>query len=258
MAVDVSTPVFEGPFDLLLHLILKEQVDIYEVDLARIVDAYLHEIEAMHSLDLDVATEFLLIAATLVELKARRLLPGREDVDLDEELALWEERDLLLARLLECKTFKDVGRVFGSLADDADRCFARAVGPDERFADLMPDLLEGVRPKQVHAAYVRATTPKPEPKVDLFHVGVIKANVADALAELVDELPRVRRITFRRLTSDLVDRIEIIVRFLALLELFKQGYLEIEQSEKFGDIDIVWIGDEAVSVGAILIDDYEG
>lgn len=258
MAVDVSTPVFEGPFDLLLHLILKEQVDIYEVDLARIVDAYLHEIEAMQSLDLDVATEFLLIAATLVELKARRLLPGREDVDLDEELALWEERDLLLARLLECKTFKDVGRVFGSLADEADRSFARAVGPDERFAELMPDLLEGVRPKQVHAAYVRATTPKPEPKVDLFHVGIIKANVADALAELVDELPRVRRITFRRLTSDLVDRIEIIVRFLALLELFKQGYLEIEQSEKFGDIDIVWIGDEAVSVGAILIDDYEG
>ncbi len=258
MAVDVSTPVFEGPFDLLLHLILKEQVDIYEVDLARIVDAYLHEIEAMQSLDLDVATEFLLIAATLVELKARRLLPGREDVDLDEELALWEERDLLLARLLECKTFKDVGRVFGSLADEADRSFARTVGPDERFADLMPDLLEGVRPKQVHAAYVRATTPKPEPKVDLFHVGVIKANVADALAELVDELPRVRRITFRRLTSDLVDRIEIIVRFLALLELFKQGYLEIEQSEKFGDIDIVWIGDEAVTVGAILIDDYEG
>lgn len=258
MAVDVSTPVFEGPFDLLLHLILKEQVDIYEVNLALIVDAYLREVHDMHSLDLDVATEFLLIAATLVELKARRLLPGREDVDLDEELALWEERDLLLARLLECKTFKDVGRVFGSLADEADRCFARTSGPDERFAELMPDLLEGVRPKQVHAAYVRATTPKPEPKVDLFHVGVIKANVADALAELVDELPRVRRITFRRLTADLVDRIEIIVRFLALLELFKQGYLEIEQSEKFGDIDIVWIGEERVAVGAIAIDDYEG
>lgn len=258
MAVDVSTPVFEGPFDLLLHLIVKEQVDIYEVDLARIVDAYLREVEAMQSLDLDVATEFLLIAATLVELKARRLLPGREDVDLDEELALWEERDLLLARLLECKTFKDVGRVFGTLADEADRCFARTAGPDERFAELMPDLLEGVRPKQVHAAYVRATTPRPEPKVDLFHVGVIKANVADALAELVDELPRVRRITFRRLTADLVDRIEIIVRFLALLELFKQGYLEIEQGEKFGEIDIVWTGGEEVTVGAILIDDYEG
>jgi segregation and condensation protein A len=258
VAVDVSTPVFEGPFDLLLHLILKEQVDIHEVNLALIVDAYLAEVDKMEFLDLDVATEFLLIAATLVELKARRLLPGREDVDLDEELALWEERDLLLARLLECKTFKDVGRVFGALADDADRCFARTAGPDERFAELMPDLLEGVKPKQVHAAYVRATTPKPEPKVDLFHVGVIKANVADALAELVDELPRVRRISFRRLTADLVDRIEIIVRFLALLELFKQGYVEIDQAEKFGDIDIVWIGEEMVSVGAIAIDDYEG
>src|SRR4028118_1002864 len=110
MAFDVATPVYEGPFDLLLHLILKEQVDIYEVPLARIVDAYLGEIERLQSLDLDVATEFLLIASTLVELKARRLLPGRDDVDLDEELALWEERDLLLSRLLECKTFKDAAR----------------------------------------------------------------------------------------------------------------------------------------------------
>jgi len=259
VAVDVTTPVFEGPFDLLLHLILKEQVDIYEVHLANIVDAYLTEIERMQSLDLELATEFLLIAATLVELKARRLLPGREDVDLDEELALWEERDLLLARLLECKTFKDVGRVFASLADDADRCYARVSGPDERFAELMPDLLEGVKPKHVHAAYLRATAPKPEPKVDLFHVGVIKANVSDALAELVDELPRVRRITFRRLTADLVDRLEIIVRFLALLELYKQGFIELEQGQKFGDIDIVWIADQTgVSVGAIAIDDYEG
>ena len=108
MAYEVTTPVYEGPFDLLLHLILREQVDLYEVSLAAIVDAYLAELERIQSLDLDVATEFLLIAATLVELKARRLLPGRDDVDLDEELALWEERDLLLARLLECKTFKDV------------------------------------------------------------------------------------------------------------------------------------------------------
>jgi segregation and condensation protein A len=105
VAYDVSTEVFDGPFDLLLHLILREQVDLYEVSLSRIVDAYLAEVERRQVVDLDVATEFLLIAATLVELKARRLLPGREDMDLDEELALWEERDLLLARLLECKTF---------------------------------------------------------------------------------------------------------------------------------------------------------
>ena len=144
MAFAVATPVFEGPFDLLLHLILREQVDIYEVSLSRIVDAYLDEIERLQVVDLDIATEFLLIAATLVELKARRLLPGRDDIDLDDELALWEERDLLLARLLECKTFKDVAGVFSRLADDADRSFPRTAGPDERFDELMPDLLEGV------------------------------------------------------------------------------------------------------------------
>ena len=143
MAIDVSTPVYEGPFDLLLQLILQEKVDIYEVDLAVIVDRYLHEIERMQQLDLDVATEFVLIAATLVELKTRRLLPGADDGDLDEELALWEERDLLLARLIECKTFKDVAKVFSRLADDADLSFPRLVGPDERFAGLVPDLLEG-------------------------------------------------------------------------------------------------------------------
>src|SRR6195952_1479790 len=137
MAFAVATPVFEGPFDLLLHLILKEQVDIYEVNLSRIVDAYLAEIERLQVIDLDVATEFLLIAATLVELKARRLLPGRDDVDLDDELALWEEGDLLLARLVECKTFKGVAGVFGVLADDADRSFGRACGPDDRFAALL-------------------------------------------------------------------------------------------------------------------------
>ena len=116
MAVDVRTPVYEGPFDLLLQLILKEQVDIYEINLSTIVDAYLDELERMQSLDLDVATSFLLIAATLVELKARRLLPNERDIDLDDELALWEERDLLLARLLEAKTFKDVAAVFEAMA----------------------------------------------------------------------------------------------------------------------------------------------
>ena len=132
MPYAVSTPVFEGPFDLLLHLILREQVDIHEVSLSHIVDAYLAEIERMQELDLEIATEFLLIASTLVELKARRLLPGREDVDLDEELALWEERDLLLARLIECKTFKDVSRILQQLADLADRSCAGRTGPDER------------------------------------------------------------------------------------------------------------------------------
>ena len=259
MAFAVATPVFEGPFDLLLHLILREQVDIYEVSLSRIVDAYLAEIERLQVIDLDIATEFLLIAATLVELKARRLLPGRDDVDLDDELALWEERDLLLARLLECKTFKDVAGVFSRLADDADHSFPRTAGPDERFDDVMPDLLDGTTSKRIHAAYLRAVTPKPVQRIDLFHVAPIRASVADAVAELVDELPRVGRISFRRLTSGLVERLEVIVRFLAVLELFKQGVIELDQDEQFGEIDVMWTGGlEPVAAGSIAIDDYEG
>jgi segregation and condensation protein A len=259
MTYDVSTPVFEGPFDLLLHLILREQVDIYEVSLSTIVNAYLAEVEKMQVIDLDLATDFLLIASTLVELKARRLLPGRDDIDLDDELALWEERDLLLARLLECKTFKDVASVFAALADDADQSFARIVGPDERFLALVPDLLEGVKPRQLHSAFVRAMTPKLVPVIDLFHVAPVRVSVADAVTELIDELPRVGRISFRRLTDGLVERLEVIVRFLALLELFKQGLVELDQSERFGDIDIIWMAENArVAVGSISIDDYEG
>jgi segregation and condensation protein A len=264
MPYEVQTPVFEGPFDLLLHLILREQVDLYEVSLSRIVDAYLGELDRMRKeeskLDLEVATEFLLIAATLVELKARRLLPGREDLDLDEELALWEERDLLVARLLQCKTFKDAAKVLSQLGDEAGRSFARTVGPEEHFLAIKPDLLAGVTPAQLKAAFLRAVAPKPVPKVDIRHLHQIKMTVGDAVAELVDELPRAGRITFRRLTQTLVDRIEIVVRFLAVLELFKQGLIDLEQAECFGDIEIVWLGAERADTELAMagIDSYEG
>ncbi|MGA9279323.1 segregation and condensation protein A [Ilumatobacter sp.] len=259
--VDVATPVYEGPFDLLLQLILKEQVDIYEINLAHIVDAYLVELDRMQnekSVDLDVTTGFLLIAATLVDLKARRLLPNQSDIDLDDELALWEERDMLLARLLEAKTFKDVATVFSQLADDADLSFPRAVGPDERFVALMPDLLEGTSVRSLQRAAIKALTPRPVPVVDLFHVDPIRVTVADAVDELLDELPRVGRISFRRLTADLADRIEVIVRFLAVLELFKQGVVEIEQADRFGDIEVRWAPADGVDTDAILIDVYDG
>jgi segregation and condensation protein A len=261
----VQTAVFEGPFDLLLHLILREQVDIYEISLSRIVDAYLAELDRMTSanaaLDLDVATEFLLIAATLIELKARRLLPGRDDIELDDELALWEERDVLLARLLECKTFKDAARVLTLMSDEAGRSFPRRAGlVEERFLDLTPDLLANVKPGDLKAAFLRAVAPKPVPRVDLFHVTNIKANVSDAVAELLDELPRAGRVTFRRLTASLVDRLEVVVRFLALLELFKQGLVDIDQPMAFGDIEIVWLGGEGADEGFALasIDVYDG
>ena len=192
MAYEVATPVYDGPFDLLLHLILKEEVDIHEVSLTRIVEAYLEEIQRMQMLDLDVATEFLLIASTLVELKTRRLLPGREDMDLDEELALWSERDLLLARLLDCKTFKDVAAVFSQLTERASLSFPRRSGPDERFADLLPDMLDGVTPARLQRAYLRVTQPKPPTSIDLFHVAPIRASVADAVSYTHLTLPTKR------------------------------------------------------------------
>jgi segregation and condensation protein A len=260
---EVSTPVFEGPFDLLLHLIMREQVELYEVPITRIVDAYLAELDRLGTVDLDVATEFLLIAATLVELKARRLLPGRDDVELDEELSLWEERDLLLARLLECKTFKDAARVLALMGEEAGRSFPRTAGLDERFLSVAPDLLAGVTPASLKDAFLKAVTPKPVPKVDVRHLHMVKANVSDAIAELLDELPRVGHISFRRLTADLVDRLEIVVRFLAVLELFKRGLVDIDQPSSFGDIEVTWLtgraaeddDDELVLVG---VDTYDG
>lgn len=259
MAYEVVTPVYDGPFDLLLHLILKEEVDIHEVSLTRIVEAYLEEIQRMQLLDLDVATEFLLIASTLVELKTRRLLPGREDMDLDEELALWSERDLLLARLLDCKTFKDVAAVFSQLTDRARLSFPRRSGPDERFADLLPDILDGVTPARLQRAYLRVTQPKPPTSIDLFHVAPIRASVADALMELLETLPKLGKVTFRQITEAIHDRIEVVVRFLAILELYKQGRVTLEQSDRFGDIEVQWTAGDDTGFEAVLqIDDYEG
>ncbi|UDY36256.1 segregation and condensation protein A [Dermatobacter hominis] len=259
MGYAVSTPVFEGPFDLLLHLILREQVDLYDISLSTIVDAYIAELNRMEHLDLEVATEFLLIAATLVELKTKRLLPGDDDVDVDEDLSLWEERDLLLARLLECKTFKDAAGMLSALHSAASRSVPRTAGPDDRFWDLTPDMLEGVTPDQLRAAYQRAITPQPQPTIDLFHVAPIRMSVIDTVADLCVELPSRRRVSFRELTSSLVDRLDVVVHFLAILELFKQGLVDLDQPDTFGDIQVVWVG--GADVGAedlALVDAYDG
>jgi segregation and condensation protein A len=252
---EVSTPVFEGPFDLLLHLITREQVDIYQVSLSSIVDSYVATLAQMRSLDLEVATEFLLIAAVLLELKARRLLPGEPDADPEEELALWEERDLLLARLFECKTFKDAAGAFQRLMDGAGRSYPRTAGIEEPFIGLMPDLLAGVSPEQIRTAYISATTARPRPRVMLDHVAPIRASVTDAVSELLDELPRAGRTTFRQITVGITQPLAVIVRFLAVLELYKQGVVDIDQASTFGELTIVWIGDETAT---LAVEEYQG
>ncbi len=257
---EVSTPVFEGPFDLLLHLITREQVDIYEVSLSAIVDAYVAHLDNLRLLDLNVATEFLLIAAVLLELKARRLLPDTDDADPDEELALWEERDLLLARLFECKTFKDAAGSLNRMMDNAGRSYPRRAGLEERFLSLAPDLMAGITSAAIHRAFVNATTPKPVPHIVLDHVAPIRASVAEAVEELIDELPRVGTITFRRLTAELADRLSVIVRFLAILELYKQGAVELEQAANFAELSIIWLGVDAEesAPAALAVDEYQG
>lgn len=260
MSFTVQTETFEGPFDLLLHLILKDDVDLYEIRLSEIVDAYLAEMETMQACDLEVSTEFLLIAATLVELKCRRLLPVDDDIDIDEEFGLWEERDLLLARLLECKTFKDAAVVLRRHMDDAALSVPRRLGLEDQFLDLAPDPLAGMTAPKLRRAFLRAMSEKPKPpELNLFHVSVVKASVADAIEDFVRRLPGTGPITFRALTEGLTERLEVVVRFLAVLELFKQGLVDIDQAECFGELTVSWVASftdpELALSGA---DDYEG
>jgi segregation and condensation protein A len=252
----VSTPVFEGPFDLLLHLINREQVDLWEVSLSDIVDGYVASLEQMRAaLDLEVATEFLLIAAVLLELKARRLLPERDDAEAEEELALWEERDLLLARLLECKTFKDAAGAMQRLMDASALSWPRIAGIDSTFADVAPDLLAGVTADRLRDSVEALLAPKPAAQVLLDHVAPVRISVRDVVAELVDEIPRRGRISFSALTVRLVERLEIIVRFLALLELYKQGLVDLEQTGSFAELQVSWLGGDP---SPAEVEEYQG
>jgi segregation and condensation protein A len=261
VSVDVSTPVFEGPFDLLLALITKEQVDLYEVSLSRIVDAFLHEIATMQSLDLEIATEFLLIAATLVELKLRRLLPERGTVDLDEELALLEERDLLLAKLLEYQTFRGAAAYLKALENTAGSSYPRTNVVEEQFLSVTADPLAGSSAEQLRDAFRRVVSrlafPKETPAVRLDHVTPVRITVAEAVAEMAQVLPRLGRATFRTLTVGVTEPGELIVRFLAILELYKQGWVELDQVQSFGDLHVAWCPEGPDALGAVSLDALE-
>ncbi len=257
----VCTPVFEGPFDLLLHLISREQVDLWEVSLSDIVDDYVANLEQMRAaLDLEVATEFLLIAAVLLELKARRLLPGRDDVEPEEELALWEERDLLLARLLECKTFKDAAGAMQRLMESAGRSWARIAGPDERYDGIAPDLLAGVTAEGLRHAMQGLLTQRPVTGVLLDHVAPVRISVRDAVDELLAELPRAGRISFAALAGDRRERLQVIVRFLAVLELYKRGLVDLDQATPNHPLDVCWLGEDRPSAGIepLDVEEYQG
>lgn len=244
MAYEVRTDVYEGPFDVLLRLITEQRVELYDVRLSDIVDAFLVEIDKLERVDLESSTEFLLIAAILLELKSRRLLPDRHGAIGEDDLAFLEERDYLLARLVECTTFSAAGRRIAELETQAARSFPRLAGPDERFASVAPDLLAGVTPEDLREAAERALAERPTPVVDVEHVLVDEVTVAEVVERLMVVLPGLAPLTFHELTRHSATKTEIVVHFLGVLELYKQGLVELDQVATFGDLVVTWIGDE--------------
>lgn len=240
MTYEVKLPVFEGPLDLLLHLISRQRVDIYEVSISEITDEYVTALDAMENLDLEVATGFLVVAATLLELKSARLLPSMRFGDEDEKLL--EERDMLLARLVECATYRDAGAwLAAQLAQGADY-YGRSVALEPDLATIAPDPLAGVDFSDVLRAAEKTLVPRPVPELDVSSIQPLKASVKDALVEVAAQL-RAGPTDFRSLCGGLVTRIDVVVRFLALLELYKAGAVDISQADRFGAIYARWTGE---------------
>jgi segregation and condensation protein A len=232
MSFEVRTRVFEGPLDLLLQLITSHQLEITEVNLLDLVNEYLEYIDLMKDLDIDVTSEFLLIAATLIQLKARQLLPDDEPIDIDEEFALAEERDRLLARLLACLTFKDVAAVLRHRMDAAKRNVPRTVGlPPQMYAPV-PDVIIDVDLDGFVAIAQRVfTTPLNEPDVD--HLDLDLPSVQDAMVDLQGRMASVITSDFDDVVAHCTRDVEVVAYFLALLELARWGIVRVDQ----GDID---------------------
>jgi segregation and condensation protein A len=269
VAYAVSTPSFEGPIDLLLHLVSSHEVDILDIPLLPVIDGFVRVLSAQREqIDFNQLSEFLLVAAVLIEMKSQRLLPGPEGSSEEEDLVGWEERDLLLARLLECRAYAAAADVFVAMAEQASRSIPREVGLDDDFVVHAPDLLAGVTPDDVAQAYLRGSAERPAPRVDLSHVTVDTVSVSEAVADLIAVDESARATSFRSLVQECTTRIEVIVRFLALLELCKMGRVTLGQGATFGDLSISWLSGDAlvdVTSGRGLaemdgyeIDDYEG
>jgi segregation and condensation protein A len=259
----VSTPVFSGPIELLLSLVSSHEVDILDIELTPVIDAFVKEVvHAQGDLPMDQLSDFLLVAAILLEMKSRRLLPGPDEVDGDDELVGWEERDLLLARLLELRAYSAASDLFSGLFDSAARSLARNAGLDEGFIVEPPDLLVGVTTEKLLAAFLRSIEERATDHVDLSHVTIDSVTVAETVSNLARDLPLRGRVSFRALVAGLTERLEIIVHFLAVLELCKLGRVALGQGTTFGDLSIEWLGDaptnDDIVSGTLEVDDYEG
>ncbi len=233
---------FEGPFDLLLSLIAKHKLEVTELALHRVTDEFIAYIRGQGvEWDLDEASSFLVVAATLLDLKAARLLPSGE-VEDEEDLALLEARDLLFARLLQYRAYKEVSALFAEQMAGAARRMPRTVGLDPDLAALLPEVLIGLGPDQFAALAARAMAPKPAPEVSVAHIHVQRVSVREQAALIVDRLRRQRTSTFRALVADADSTLVVIGRFLALLELYREQVVAFDQLTPLGDLTIRWTG----------------
>lgn len=248
--VDESAPIgfqvnlsnFEGPFDLLLQLISKHELDITEVALSAVTGEFITYIKALGD-DLEQTTNFLLVASTLLDLKTARLLPQAE-VEDEEDLALLEARDLLFARLMQYRAFKQVAGIMNDRLAQESKRFPRIVSLEPRFADLLPEVLISVGPQELAHLAAKAFEDKPVPILSLAHLHAPQVSVREQAHLVVDQLRRKGEMTFRALTADAPDLMTKVARFLAVLELFREGAISFEQATPLGDLHIRWTGSD--------------
>ncbi|HET7357709.1 MAG TPA: segregation/condensation protein A [Nocardioidaceae bacterium] len=250
---------FEGPFDLLLSLISKHKLDITEVALSKVTDEFIAHIKTgagqAGSWDLEQTSSFLLVASTLLDLKAARLLP-KGDVEDEEDLALLEARDLLFARLLQYRAFKQVAGVLARRLDQESRRYPRAVGLEERFATLLPEVLIGLGLEELAALAAHALEPKPAVELSLAHLHAPTVSVREQAAVVVSRLRRNGAMTFRALAADSPDTLTTVARFLSLLELFREGAVAFDQVSPLGELTVRWTG--AAEGEVAITDEFDG
>jgi len=240
----VHLDAYEGPFDLLLQLIAKHKLDITEIALSEVTVEFIAHLKAMGPEgDLEQTTEFLLVASTLLDLKAARLLP-QADVEDEDDLALLEARDLLFARLLQYRAFKLVAARMRERLEEESKRFPRSVALEERFATLLPEVLISVGPEELAALAARAMQPKMPQILSLAHLHAPQVSVRDQAVIVVERLRRGSALTFRALVADAPDTLTKVARFLSLLELFREGVVAFDQATPLGELTVRWTGTE--------------
>ena len=244
-AFSVHLENFDGPFDLLLQLISRHKMDITEISLSLVTDEFISFIRSLEQSGqgwrLDQATEFLVVAATLLDLKAARLLPSGE-VDDEEDLALLEARDILFARLLQYRAFKEIAATFADRIALSDKSFARVVALEASLSALLPEVLIGVGPARFAAIAERVLTPKSSPVVSVEHLHLPLVSVMEESKRVVEALRRSTSLSFRNLIADADTTLVMVARFLALLDLYRQGVLRFNQVIALGELQISWTG----------------